>query len=144
MSRYESVQASLRNNQYRWLVTGAAGFIGSNITKTLLELGQHVVGLDNFSSGYQRNIDQAIAESDGNGGTFRLVNGDIEDLAACRDACAGIDYVIHQAAIGSVPRSMEDPIAVNRSNVDGFVNMLTAARDAGARRFVYASSCAIY
>jgi UDP-N-acetylglucosamine 4-epimerase len=144
MSTYESVRAGLRTNQHRWLVTGAAGFIGSNIAKTLLELGQHVVGLDNFSSGYQRNIDQALAESDGHGGSFRLVNGDIEDLAVCSDACAGIDYVIHQAAIGSVPRSMEDPIAVNRSNVDGFVNMLTAARDAGARRFVYASSCAIY
>jgi len=144
VSRYAAIQANLRNNPRRWLVTGAAGFIGSNITRQLLQLGQHVVGLDNFSSGYQRNIDQAIAESEGGGGTFRLVTGDIEDLAVCVDACAQVDYVIHQAAIGSVPRSMEDPIAVNRTNVDGFVHMLTAARDAGARRFVYASSCAIY
>jgi UDP-N-acetylglucosamine 4-epimerase len=138
------VQASLRNNPARWLVTGAAGFIGSNITKTLLSLGQDVIGLDNFSSGYQRNIDQAIEEGAAGGGTFRLVTGDIEDLAVCREACDGVDYVVHEAAIGSVPKSMEDPLAVNRTNVDGFVNMLTAARDAGARRFVYASSCAIY
>jgi UDP-N-acetylglucosamine 4-epimerase len=138
------VQSSLRNNPRRWLVTGAAGFIGSNITRQLLLLGQHVVALDNFSSGYQRNLDQALADSEGSGGTFRLVRGDIEDLAACTEACAQVDYVIHQAAIGSVPKSMEDPIAVNRTNVDGTVNMLTAARDAGARRFVYASSCAIY
>jgi UDP-N-acetylglucosamine 4-epimerase len=144
VSRYEAVQASLRNNPRRWLVTGAAGFIGSNIIRQLRQLGQHVVGLDNFSSGYQRNLDQAIAESDGAAGTFRFVKGDIEDLAACQEACARVDYVVHQAAIGSVPRSMEDPIAVNRTNVDGTVNMLTAARDAGARRFVYASSCAIY
>jgi UDP-N-acetylglucosamine 4-epimerase len=138
------VQASLRNNPRRWLVTGAAGFIGSNITRQLLCLGQHVVGLDNFSSGYQRNLDQALAESEGAGGTLRFVKGDIEDLPTCRDACAHVDYVVHQAAIGSVPKSMEDPITVNRTNVDGTVNMLTAARDAGARRFVYASSCAIY
>jgi UDP-N-acetylglucosamine 4-epimerase len=143
VSRYEAVQANLRNNPSRWLVTGAAGFIGSNITKQLLLLGQHVVGLDNFSSGYQRNLDQAIEESGGNG-SFRFVKGDIEDLSACADASAQVDYVIHQAAIGSVPKSMEDPIAVNRCNVDGTVNMLTAARDAGARRFVFASSCAIY
>jgi UDP-N-acetylglucosamine/UDP-N-acetylgalactosamine 4-epimerase len=143
VSRYESVRAELRAKPGRWLVTGAAGFIGSNITKALLELGQDVVGLDNFSTGYQRNVDQAIAESAGNG-TFRMIRGDIEDFSACQDACRGVDYVVHQAAIGSVPRSMEDPIAVNRTNVDGFVNMLTAARDAGAKRFVYASSCAMY
>ena len=144
MSRYETVRTNLRNNPHRWLVTGAAGFIGSNITRTLVELGQHVVGLDNFSSGYQRNIDQAVAGAASSGGSFRLVTGDIEDLAACRDACAEVDYVIHQAAIASVPRSMEDPIGVTRCNVDGFVNVITAARDAGARRMVYASSCAIY
>ena len=144
VGRYESVRAELREAPHRWLVTGAAGFIGSNITKNLLELGQHVVGLDNFSSGYQRNIDQAIAEGAAGGGTFRLIRGDIEEFAVCQEACQQVDYVIHQAAIGSVPRSMEDPIAVNRTNVDGFVHMLTAARDAGARRFVYASSCAMY
>ena len=144
MSRYESVRDNLRNTPRRWLVTGIAGFIGSNIARTLLELGQNVVGLDNFSSGYQRNIDQAIAEGRAGEGMFRLIHGDIEDFAVCKDACQEVDYVIHQAAVGSVPRSMEDPIAVNRTNVDGFVHMLTAARDAGARRFVYASSCAMY
>jgi UDP-N-acetylglucosamine 4-epimerase len=144
VSRYEAVRTSLRHSPQRWLVTGAAGFIGSNITKTLLSLGQQVIGLDNFSSGYQRNIDQAVAESAEGGGTFQLLTGDIEDISVCRHACAGVDYVIHQAAIGSVPRSMDDPVAVNRTNVDGFVNMITAARDAGVRRFVYASSCAVY
>jgi UDP-N-acetylglucosamine 4-epimerase len=144
VSRYESVRADLKKAPRKWLVTGAAGFIGSNITKALLELGQDVVGLDNFSTGHQRNIDQAVAESAAGGGTFRLIRGDIEDLATCHEACKGVDHVVHQAAIGSVPKSMEDPIAVNKTNVDGFVNMLTAARDAEARRFVYASSCAMY
>jgi UDP-N-acetylglucosamine 4-epimerase len=125
-----------------WVVTGAAGFIGSNLLQELLDLGQTVVGVDNFSTGHRTNVDDALGERDGS--LFRMVEGDIRDLETCRTACDGADYVLHHAALGSVPWSMDDPLRTNGVNVDGFVNMLVAAKDAGVKRFVYASSSAVY
>lgn len=127
-----------------WLVTGVAGFIGSNLLQELLGLGQNVVGLDNFSTGFRANLDDALAAPESGRGSFRFIEGDIRSLSACRDACSGVDYVLHQAALGSVPRSIDDPITSNSVNVDGFLNMLVAAHEAGVKRVVYASSCAVY
>jgi UDP-N-acetylglucosamine 4-epimerase len=144
-SRYDGVRAELRERPLRWLVTGAAGFIGSNLVEALLRLGQQVRGLDNFSTGRQSNLDDVRA-SVGDEAWERLDfrRADIVDPDACRAACEGVDVVLHQAALGSVPRSIADPVANNRSNVDGFLNMLVAARDAGVRRFVYAASSSTY
>lgn len=144
MSRYDEVRAGLRERPLRWLVTGAAGFIGSNLSQALLALGQEVRGLDNFSTGHPRNLDD-VRQSVGDAwDRFSFTRADITDPDACRAACAGVDVVLHQAALGSVPRSIADPLATHRSNVDGFVNMLVAARDAGVRRFVYAASSSTY
>jgi UDP-N-acetylglucosamine/UDP-N-acetylgalactosamine 4-epimerase len=128
-----------------WLVTGAAGFIGSNLVETLLRMGQRVVGLDNFSTGFRHNLEQ-VREAVGAAAwsRFQFIEGDIRSLDDCRKACAGMDYVLHQAALGSVPRSIDDPIASHDSNVTGFLHMLVAARDAGVKRVVYAASSAIY
>jgi UDP-N-acetylglucosamine 4-epimerase len=128
-----------------WLVTGCAGFIGSNLVEALLNQGQRVVGLDNFSTGFQHNLDQ-VEEAVGpqKWASFRFIRGDIRDLATCREACQGVDYVLHEAALGSVPRSIDDPITSHESNVTGFLNMLVAARDAQVKRFVYAASSAAY
>jgi UDP-N-acetylglucosamine/UDP-N-acetylgalactosamine 4-epimerase len=142
---YAQVRETLVTQPRTWLVTGAAGFVGSNLVEELLGLGQTVVGLDNFSTGYEANLDEALASSVGGGaGSFRFVEGDIRDLEACRAACAGVDYVLHQAALASVPRSLADPISSSQVNVEGFLNVLVAARDAGARRVVYASSSSVY
>jgi UDP-N-acetylglucosamine 4-epimerase len=127
-----------------WLVTGAAGFIGSNLLGELLGLGQTVVGLDNFSTGHRSNLDDVLSGSFPRGPQLRMIEGDIRDLETCRTACEGVDYVLHHAALGSVPWSMDDPLRTNAVNVDGFVNMLVAAKDAGVKRFVYASSSAVY
>jgi UDP-N-acetylglucosamine 4-epimerase len=127
-----------------WLVTGVAGFIGSNLLQELLAAGQQVVGLDDFSTGHQANLDDVLSAPESAKGTFRMHRGDIRDLETCRAACAGVDYVLHQAALGSVPRSIDDPITSNSVNVDGFLNMLVAAHQAGVKRVVYASSCAVY
>jgi len=128
-----------------WLITGVAGFIGSTLLEGLLKRGQSVVGLDNFSTGYRHNLAQ-VKEAVGprEWERFTLIDGDIRSLLTCREACAGVDVVLHQAALGSVPRSIEDPIATHESNVTGFLNMLVAARDAKVRRFVYAASSAAY
>jgi UDP-N-acetylglucosamine 4-epimerase len=131
---YEIAQQRIRSAGRTWLVTGAAGFIGSHLAEALLRLGQEVVALDNLSTGKRANLPRGV----------RFIEGDIRSLDACRRACAGAGVVLHQAALGSVPRSLEDPIASHQSNVDGFVNMLLAARDAGVQRFVYASSSAVY
>jgi len=153
MSRYEELQQELKNNQYTWLVTGAAGFIGSNLVEKLLTLNQKVVGLDNFETGYQHNLDQALEDAQITLVTdnctldtdnFRFIEGDIRDVETCHEACKGVDYVLHQAALGSVPRSIEDPIRTNKVNIDGFLNMLVAARDAKVKRFVYAASSSTY
>ena len=126
-------------------MTGCAGFIGSNLIETLLKLDQRVVGLDNFATGQKKNLAEVRSlVSAKQWSRFKFIKGDICDWAACRRACRGADFVLHQAALGSVPRSMEDPIATHESNVTGFVNMLVAARDAKVKRFVYASSSAIY
>ena len=134
MNNYETARQRISSRRRTWLVTGAAGFIGSHLAEHLLHLGQAVVGLDNFATGKRANLPTGI----------RFIEGDIRSLDACRRACQGADIVLHQAALGSVPRSIDDPIASNEANVSGFVNMLVAARDAGVQRFVYASSSAVY
>ena len=137
MSLIAEVEAGLRKAPRRWLVTGAAGFIGSHIVERLLSLGQKVIGLDNFSAGHRANLP---APTDG----WSFIEGDIREPLVCRAACEGVDFVLHQAALGSVPRSIEDPVRTHQSNVDGFLNMLVAARDAKVKRFVYASSSSVY
>ena len=128
-----------------WLVTGCAGFIGSNLLEALLRLGQRVVGLDNFATGFRHNLDQVRDAVGAEAWSrFHFIEGDIRKLDDCHKACAGVDYVLHQAALGSVPRSIDDPIASHDSNVTGFLHMLVAARDAGVKRFVYAASSAAY
>jgi UDP-N-acetylglucosamine 4-epimerase len=149
MSQYQTLQQHLQNNQYRWLVTGAAGFIGSNLVEKLLTLNQKVVGLDNFETGYRHNLDQAVEDANAFSGedksnNFIFIEGDVCDLNLCHKACSGVDYVLHQAALGSVPRSIKDPIHTNKANIDGFLNMLVAARDGNVRRFVYAASSSTY
>lgn len=121
------------------LVTGGAGFIGSNLCEALLNLGHKVVCLDNFSTGHRKNIDKSLLNDN-----FSLIEGDIRDMETCRKAVDGIDYVLHEAALGSVPRSINDPITSNEVNVSGFLNMLVAARDAGVKRFIYAASSSTY
>jgi UDP-N-acetylglucosamine 4-epimerase len=145
LNAFEHLVERLTREPKRWLVTGVAGFIGSNLLERLLRLDQQVVGLDNYSTGHRRNLEQ-VRELAGpeRWHNFRQIDGEIRDLDTCRRATQGADYVLHQAALGSVPRSIEDPIASHASNVDGFLNMLVAARDCGVRRFVYASSSAVY
>jgi UDP-N-acetylglucosamine 4-epimerase len=137
-----ALRARLAGERARWLVTGAAGFIGSHLVEALLALGQEVVSLDNLSRGYRANLEHACRGHDGS--RHRFLEGDICDVDACRAACHDVDYVLHHAALGSVPGSIADPIASNAANVNGFVNMLVAARDAGVRRFVYAASSSTY
>ena len=145
MSTYQDARQQILRNPRRWLVTGVAGFIGSHLLETLLELGQTVVGLDNYSTGYRHNLDEvehlAGAQAWRN---FSFIEGDICSLDDCRRACAGVDVVLHHAALGSVPRSIEDPLATHDANLTGFVHMLIAARDAGAKRFIYAASSSTY
>jgi UDP-N-acetylglucosamine 4-epimerase len=145
MTAYTALQNALRQQPKTWLVTGAAGFIGSNLLETLLNLDQHVVGLDNFATGYQRNLDEVRdAVTPQRWARFHFICGDIRALEDCRRACTGVDYVLHQAALGSVPRSLDDPITTNASNIDGFLNMLVAARDAKVKSFTYAASSSTY
>jgi UDP-N-acetylglucosamine/UDP-N-acetylgalactosamine 4-epimerase len=145
MTAYAQLQTQLQASPRTWLVTGVAGFIGSNLLETLLKLGQHVVGLDSFATGHQRNLDevQGLVNQD-QWARFRFIRGDIRELADCHNACQGVDYVLHQAALGSVPRSVADPITTNAANITGFLNMLVAARDAKVARFVYAASSSTY
>ncbi len=136
---------AIAQNPRTWLVTGCAGFIGSNLLESLLRLRQRVVGLDNFATGFRHNLDQ-VRDAVGAEAWARFTfhEGDIRKLDDCRKACAGADYVLHQAALGSVPRSIDDPISSHDANVTGFLHMLVAARDAGVKRFVYAASSATY
>jgi UDP-N-acetylglucosamine 4-epimerase len=145
VTAYQRLLSRLTGERHVWLVTGVAGFIGSNLLETLLRLGQSVVGLDNFATGHRRNLEQikTLASRD-QWARFRFMDGDIRNLADCRAACDGVEYVLHQAALGSVPRSLEDPVATNSANIDGFLNMLVAARDAKVGRFVYAASSSTY
>lgn len=145
MSAYDKLRSELKTAPCKWLVTGVAGFIGSNLLEELLKLDQRVVGLDNFSTGKKANLEEVRAlVSPAQWARFRFLEGDITDLATCERACAGMEFVLHQAALGSVPRSIADPIRSHQSNVTGFLNMLVAARDAGVKRFVYASSSSVY
>ena len=145
MSRYEELKADLRANPKRWCITGIAGFIGSALCEELLQLGQEVVGLDNFCTGFQHNLDSVRGiVGDEAYSKLRFIEGDIRNPEDCVKACEGVDYVLHQAALGSVPRSIDDPVSSHEANVNGFVNMLVAGRDAGAKRFVYASSSAVW
>ena len=142
---YAAACSRLREQPLRWLVTGSAGFIGSHLLETLLRLGQQVVSLDNFATGHRRNLDHvrdAVGQEAWRRHTW--LEADIVDLAACRRACAGVDVVLHEAALGSVPRSIEDPLLTHGANATGFLNMLVAARDAGVKRFVYAASSSTY
>lgn len=145
MTRYEQVKAQLRQQPQAWLVTGVAGFIGSNLLETLLKLDQTVVGLDNFATGFQHNLDEVqTLVSPEQWARFSFIKGDIRNLEDCQRACAGVDYVLHQAALGSVPRSLADPITTNSANITGFLNMLVAARDAQVQSFTYAASSSTY
>ncbi|WP_139556690.1 SDR family oxidoreductase [Methylotetracoccus oryzae] len=158
MVPYQQLLATLPESPKTWLVTGAAGFIGSNLTEALLKLDQRVVGLDNFATGHQRNLDevQRLVTPD-QWARFHFIKGDIRNLEDCRQAMtwqapgsapspssASVDYVLHQAALGSVPRSLKDPITTNETNVSGFLNMLVAARDAEVKSFTYAASSSTY
>jgi len=157
MTRYEEIHKELAVKQYTWLVTGAAGFIGSNLVEKLIGLNQRVVGLDNFETGYQHNLDLAVADANQISGEnrsalFHFLKGDIRVLEDCQKAMTwerdgeirSVDFVLHQAALGSVPRSIQDPIRTNSANIDGFLNMLVAARDAEVKSFVYAASSSTY
>ncbi len=145
MSQYQVLCDSLKKDRKRWLVTGVAGFIGSNILQRLLELDQFVVGLDNFSTGHPENMEEVKQSVPASAWErFSFIEGDIQDLDTCNKACAGVNVVLHQAALGSVPRSIKEPITSHMSNVNGFLNMLVAARDAGVSRMVYASSSSVY
>jgi UDP-N-acetylglucosamine/UDP-N-acetylgalactosamine 4-epimerase len=142
---YEQCQANLRQTPKTWLVTGVAGFIGSNLLETLLKLDQRVVGLDNFATGFQKNLDEVkTLVTSTQWDNFKFIEGDIRNLADCQLACEGVDYVLQQAALGSVPRSINDPIATNATNISGFLNMLVAARDAQISSFTYAASSSTY
>ena len=145
MSQYQTVCEQLEQAPKTWLITGVAGFIGSNLLEILLKLNQNVVGLDNFATGHQHNLDevQSLVKPD-QWANFKFCEGDICNFEDCQKACAGVDYVLHQAALGSVPRSIADPITTNETNISGFLNMLTAARDAHVSSFTYAASSSTY
>jgi len=145
MSRYDELKSHLSNNTSTWLITGVAGFIGSNLLEALLKLNQRVIGLDNFSTGHQHNMDKVEAlVSTEQWANFSFIEGDICSQESCQKACNEVDYVLHQAALGSVPRSLADPITTNANNISGFLNMLVAARDNKVKQFVYAASSSTY
>lgn len=142
---YAELRTRLPLSPQTWLITGVAGFIGCNLLETLLKLEQTVVGLDNFATGHRHNLEQIrAAVSEAQWARFTFIEGDIRHMDTCRQACHGVDYVLHQAALGSVPRSLEDPMTTHSANIDGFLNMLVAARDADVARFVYAASSSTY
>jgi len=145
MSQYQTVCEQLKQVPKTWLVTGVAGFIGSNLLETLLKLDQKVVGLDNYATGHQYNLDEVQGLVTPQQWTnFSFIEGDIRHFEDCQKACAGVDYVLHEAALGSVPRSIADPILTNSANITGFLNMLVAARDAKVSSFTYAASSSTY
>ncbi len=145
MNKYKEIQLALKQNPKKWVITGVAGFIGSNLLEALLELDQFIVGMDNFSTGNQKNLDhikKCVSKDKWN--RFLFIEGDILDPKLCNEICQGSDYVLHQAALGSVPRSIEDPYTSNNSNITGFLNMLIAAKESNVKRFVYAASSSTY
>lgn len=143
MTRYSKLCEELQSAPRRWVVTGAAGFIGSALVERLLELGQSVTGVDNFLTGHRRNVDDVVSGA-ANAERYQFLEGDIRDEAFCQRAMEGAELVLHQAALGSVPRSIENPLATHHNNVTGFLNVLVAARDAKVNRLVYASSSSVY
>ena len=144
MNRYDQLCDQLVNQPRRWLVTGVGGFIGSALLERLLDLGQSVVGVDNFITGYKKNIEDVLSINPDSRLQFKMIEGDLRDPEVAKSACTDVDYVLHQAALGSVPRSIKDPIASHQHNVDAFLNVLVAARDAEVKRTVYASSSSVY
>ncbi|GAA6204813.1 NAD-dependent epimerase/dehydratase family protein [Thalassotalea sp. SU-HH00458] len=145
MSKFEQVKTELINTPKTWLVTGVAGFIGSNLLEMLLKLNQTVIGLDNFATGYQQNLDEVKSlVTENQWQTFSFIEGDIRDFDTCIKASKDVDYVLHQAALGSVPRSIADPITTNSANITGFLNMLEAAKQNNVASFVYAASSSTY
>lgn len=145
MIAFGSISKDFLGSPRVWLITGVAGFIGSNLLEHLLKLNQHVIGLDNFATGHQSNLDEVKSlVSPEQWSRFTFIEGDIRNLQHCQQACKGVDYVLHQAALGSVPRSLNDPITTNAANITGFLNMLVAARDAGVKSFTYAASSSTY
>jgi UDP-N-acetylglucosamine 4-epimerase len=144
VTRYEDISAELVNRPRRWLVTGVGGFIGSALMERLLDLGQVVVGVDSFITGHRHNIEEVLAINPDQKLQFRLIDGDLRDPAVAKEACAEVDVILHQAALGSVPRSMRDPISSFQHNVEAFLNVLEAARTSGVKRMVYASSSSVY
>ncbi|HHH54454.1 MAG TPA: SDR family oxidoreductase [Bacteroidetes bacterium] len=143
--KYTKIQEELLNDQKQWLVTGVAGFIGSNLTEKLLKLNQKVIGLDNFSTGHRHNLEHVkLSVTEEQWKNFNFVEGDITDFETCKAITKDVNIILHQAALGSVPRSIDNPILSNHNNVTGFLNMLTAAKDNGVKRFVYASSSSVY
>lgn len=145
MAKYEQIKTELLETPKTWLITGVAGFIGSNLLETLLLLNQNVVGLDNFATGHQRNLDEVKgAVSNDQWAKFTFIEGDIREPEHCKTAVSGVDYVLHQAALGSVPRSINDPATTNATNISGFLNMLVAARDENVSSFTYAASSSTY
>jgi UDP-N-acetylglucosamine 4-epimerase len=145
MTAFTQLQARLQTESHTWLVTGVAGFIGSNLLEALLKLNQRVVGLDNFATGHQRNLHEVqTLVTPAQWANFNFINGDIRNLQDCQRATKDVAFVLHQAALGSVPRSVSDPITTNATNITGFLNMLVAARDAKVKRFVYAASSSTY
>ena len=145
MSKFESAIDQLERNPKKWLITGVAGFIGSNILETLLKINQTVIGIDNFSTGHKKNLDNVKVNLDKNlWRNFQFIEGDIKDFSICNRACENINYVLHQAALGSVPRSIENPIATNSSNIEGFLNILVASKNSNVESFTYAASSSTY
>ena len=144
MSRYDEICADLVNSPRRWLVTGVAGFIGSALLEKLLDLGQTVVGVDNFITGHKKNIDDVLSINPDERLQFQFIEGDLRDPDVAKKATKDVDIVLHQAALGSVPRSMKDPLTSHFHNVDAFLNVLNAARENGVKRVVYASSSSVY
>ncbi|EFO2720248.1 LPS biosynthesis protein WbpP, partial [Escherichia coli] len=145
MNSYEIIKKNLLTSKKKWLITGVAGFIGSNLLEQLLKLDQDVVGLDNFSTGHQHNLDlvkELVTPEQWS--RFKFIKGDIRNLEDCRAACFEAQYILHQAALGSVPRSIKDPIGTNENNITGFLNMLVAANEQKVKRFVYAASSSTY
>ncbi len=143
-SRFEEVCADLVNTPRRWLVTGVAGFIGSALLEKLLDLGQTVVGVDNFITGHKKNLDDVLKINPDERLQFQFIEGDLRDPEVCKKVVKDVDIILHQAALGSVPRSMKDPVTSHQHNVDAYLNLLWAAKDAGVKRVVYASSSSVY
>ena len=145
MSSYNKIKTKLLKEQKTWLITGVAGFIGSNLLETLLQLDQRIIGLDNFSTGHEANLKKVSSlVSDAQWKNFTFMEGDICDYETCIKATTNVEYVLHQAALGSVPRSVADPILTNNVNISGFLNMLTAAKNSEVKSFIYAASSSTY